>query len=103
MQVTEHEGSGRDKAWLGDEIVSGMVRIPSINKLAVYFTSYDLLKSLKAPIKRDGSRDKLPMWYIMSCGAMAGNLNWLISYPMDLVKTEMQTDNLKKPKYSSYK
>lgn len=37
--------------------------------------------------------------FMMSSGAMAGVLLWIVTYPIDVVKTRMQTDSFTKPLY----
>ena len=52
------------------------------------------MKGVKYPIKPDGSREKPPLWFIMPFGAFSGALMWLSCFPFDVIKTEMQVDNL---------
>ncbi|GAD94183.1 predicted protein [Paecilomyces variotii No. 5] len=37
-------------------------------------------------------RDELPKWQIACCGAVVGEVLWITNYPMDIIKSKMQTD-----------
>lgn len=37
-------------------------------------------------------RDELPKWQIACCGALVGEVLWITNYPMDVIKSKMQTD-----------
>lgn len=67
----------------------------------IYFYVYESLKNLKYPIQADGSRADIPMYYILPCGSATGMIMWALCFPLDLVKTEMQVDNLKKPRFAN--
>ena len=54
---------------------------------------------MRYPIQKDGTREAVPLWFVMSTGSIAGNLMWLAAFPFDLVKTLMQTDKFKTPVY----
>ena len=60
---------------------------------------YEILRNRRCPIKDDGSCDKPPIWYVMAAGSAAGIAMWLPVFPIDVVKTYMQVDNLKKPQF----
>lgn len=38
-------------------------------------------------------RDELPKWQIACCGALVGEILWITNYPMDIIKSKMQTDS----------
>lgn len=58
-----------------------------------YFSSYEfLLRQVEHP----GS-----FYYIMA-GGIAGMCSWIVSYPVDVVKTCIQGDNPLKPDYTGY-
>lgn len=40
------------------------------------------------------------MTYVLACGSMSGIVTWASSFPFDIIKTEMQVDNLSTPKYN---
>lgn len=41
-------------------------------------------------------REDIPAWKIALFGGIAGEVLWLASYPMDVIKSKMQTDALDK-------
>lgn len=64
----------------------------------VYFLAYnfmirDLLKTEPSKMSSVGTA---------VCGGIAGFTLWLTTFPMDLVKSKIQSDDFKNPKYKSY-
>ena len=57
------------------------------------------MREWKCPVRPDGSKDKPPIWYVMMSGSMTGIIMWLSIFPLDVVKTQMQSDDLAKPKF----
>ena len=53
---------------------------------AVYFTSFELLT-------REKSGNKASLWQLLIAGGTAGCLSWLITYPIDTIKTKFQTND----------
>lgn len=41
-------------------------------------------------------REDIPAWKIAFFGGLAGEVLWLASYPMDVIKSKLQTDGLTK-------
>ncbi|KAJ4193751.1 hypothetical protein NW767_010276 [Fusarium falciforme] len=37
-------------------------------------------------------RAEIPSWKFALCGGIAGELIWLLTYPLDVIKSKMQTD-----------
>lgn len=79
--------------------VSGLFRgiAPTIIReghgMGMYFLTFEAL------VKHDQHRNKLersdiPGWRLCSYGALAGYSMWLTVYPIDVIKSKMQTDNL---------
>ena len=61
----------------------------------IWFVAYELaLRCFKQP---GHSRNEVSLWGIFSAGAISGATYWSLIYPIDTVKSIMQTD----PKYSS--
>ncbi|KDN51375.1 putative YMC1-protein of the mitochondrial carrier family [Tilletiaria anomala UBC 951] len=61
--------------------------------MGVYFLTYEAL--VQQSLKRSGlTRKELPTTHAMLFGASAGVALWLSAYPLDIVKTRMQTDAL---------
>ncbi|CAN6624792.1 mitochondrial glycine transporter Ymc1p [Trichomonascus vanleenenianus] len=62
----------------------------------VWFLTYEYLMSLE---KRP--RDDVPAWKLMVYGALAGEALWLASYPLDVIKSKVQSDSFERPQYTS--
>lgn len=64
--------------------------------MAIYFTSYELLmrqwNSELAPIS---------LATALLAGGLAGVATWTLTYPIDYIKTLVQTDSLDKPRQTS--
>jgi solute carrier family 25 carnitine/acylcarnitine transporter 20/29 len=57
----------------------------------IYFFTYESL--LKWELGNSGrTRDQIPAWKLCTFGAAAGYSMWLTVYPVDVVKSRMQTD-----------
>lgn len=67
---------------------------------AVYFMMYSNLLSLFAPGE---ARRDIHLAKIGAAGSLSGILLWTSAFPFDVIKTRIQTDNLKTPQYSSMK
>ena len=57
------------------------------------------MREWKCPVRPDGSKDKPPIWYVMMSGSITGIIMWLSIFPLDVVKTQMQSDDLARPKF----
>eukprot|EP00345_Euplotes_harpa_P001797 CAMPEP_0168330934 /NCGR_PEP_ID=MMETSP0213-20121227/8033_1 /TAXON_ID=151035 /ORGANISM="Euplotes harpa, Strain FSP1.4" /LENGTH=95 /DNA_ID=CAMNT_0008334613 /DNA_START=606 /DNA_END=893 /DNA_ORIENTATION=- len=62
---------------------------------AIFFCSYETLKE-KAFEQSQGNKN-LPT--LIAIGSLTGLLLWVPSYPIDVVKTKMQADDLKNPEF----
>lgn len=62
----------------------------------VYFLTYEALVSQQ--VKSGVERKDVPAWKLCLFGACSGTLLWLMVYPLDVIKSVMQTDNIKSPK-----
>ncbi|KAL1921670.1 uncharacterized protein VTP21DRAFT_10312 [Calcarisporiella thermophila] len=58
-----------------------------------YFLAYEFLVR-QAMDRKKVRRDELPTWQVLMFGASAGVAMWLSVYPVDLVKSKMQTDGI---------
>ena len=77
---------------------------------AVYFSSYDFLKeqvvatSLVSPPRhtaRSSSTSASPSWFASAlAGGLAGALTWALVYPVDVIKTRIQTTPLDTPQHT---
>ncbi|GAA5814796.1 hypothetical protein MFLAVUS_008298 [Mucor flavus] len=68
-----------------------------------YFLAYEYL--VQEAMKKDGlkKRSDLPTWKVCAYGAAAGYAMWFTIYPMDAIKSKLQTDGFtpETKKYSS--
>ena len=66
------------------------------NALAIYFTTYELLmrklNSQSAPVSLTSA---------LLAGGLAGVATWTLTYPLDYIKTLVQTDDIVKPRQTS--
>lgn len=60
--------------------------------LSEYFGIYEYAMRMFSPDGDDSS--KTPMFASFLAGGMAGSLSWLFSYPIDYVKTVIQSQHL---------
>lgn len=61
-----------------------------------YFLVYEALVAHE--IETGIKRTEIPAWKLCSFGALSGTALWLTVYPLDVIKSVIQTDNLKNPK-----
>jgi solute carrier family 25 carnitine/acylcarnitine transporter 20/29 len=59
--------------------------------MSIYFTPFEIIKKHMEHNPNGGLTDKLK---IMFAGAVAGLGSWIFPYPIDFVKTKMQSENL---------
>lgn len=67
------------------------------NGCGTYFLVYEAL--VASEIKKGISRNDIPAWKLCTFGAIAGTGLWLMVFPIDVIKSVIQTDNLNTPKY----
>jgi len=73
--------------------------VREVAALSVYFYSYEYIMRLFA---NEGQTSyHTPLYYALLAGGVAGSNSWLFTYPIDYVKTVMQSQNLEKMKYRS--
>ncbi|CAL9730282.1 mitochondrial glycine transporter Ymc1p [Monosporozyma unispora] len=61
-----------------------------------YFLVYEALVANQ--INKGLSRTEIPAWKLCMFGALSGTTLWMMVYPIDVIKSVMQTDNLLSPK-----
>lgn len=61
-----------------------------------YFLVYEALVSNQ--INKGLTRTDIPAWKLCMFGALSGTALWMMVYPIDVIKSVMQTDNLLSPK-----
>jgi solute carrier family 25 carnitine/acylcarnitine transporter 20/29 len=59
---------------------------------AVNFAAYEMTKEYL-----ESGNSELSVWKTMFAGGIAGIAGWICSYPMDLVKSQIQAESLKAP------
>lgn len=62
-----------------------------------YFLTFEILMN-KIVKKRRQKRAEVPVWLVGIAGAMSGMAFWLGSYPLDVVKSKLQSDGFGKDK-----
>lgn len=67
--------------------------------IGVYFLTYEAL--VAEEIRNGVSRANIPTWKLCTFGALSGTLLWLMVFPIDVIKSVMQTDDLARPKFGS--
>lgn len=75
----------------------GTTAIRESHGCGVYFLTYEALVAHQ--IHKGISRSEIPAWKLCSYGAISGTSLWLMVFPMDVIKSVMQTDNLDNPKF----
>ncbi|CCE61442.1 hypothetical protein TPHA_0A03660 [Tetrapisispora phaffii CBS 4417] len=68
--------------------------------LGVYFLVYEALIANQIK-KKSINREDIKSWRLCLYGATAGTLLWIAVYPIDVIKSIIQSDNLKSPKYGT--
>ena len=63
---------------------------------AIFFGTYEVFKE-QVPVRN--GKQSLAM--LMALGSVSGVLLWVPTYPIDVVKTRLQADNLSSPKFKS--
>ncbi|KAK7202928.1 mitochondrial carrier domain-containing protein [Myxozyma melibiosi] len=60
----------------------------------LWFLTFEyLMQKLQS---RGVKRDDIPAWQVAGCGALAGEVLWLGSYPLDVIKSKVQSDGFGK-------
>ena len=52
---------------------------------SVYFASYELMTR---------GEEQVPTWRLLLAGGMAGTASWVLTYPVDVIKSRVQADGL---------
>ena len=68
-----------------------MTLLREFHGYGVWFATYEYLVNFEMR-RTHTPRSDLPNWKIALCGGLAGEVLWLLSHPLDLIKTKMQTD-----------
>lgn len=68
--------------------------------LGIYFATYEALIARELNNKIYPSRADIPPWKLCMLGGLSGYALWTSIYPVDVLKSKLQTDSLTKPTYS---
>lgn len=113
---TQPHGAGKLYSGPGD-CIAKLSRSPSVAMGLYRGTSVTLLREAQAygfwfltfeylmnqDAKRNSyARSDIPTWKIATYGGLAGEMLWISSYPLDVIKSKMQTDGFgEKQRYKS--
>lgn len=64
-----------------------------------YFLVYEAL--VAEELNKGLKRTEVPAWKLCLFGAFSGTTLWMMVYPLDVIKSVIQTDNIKNPKYGN--
>lgn len=64
--------------------------------LGIYFATYEALIN-----RQSVKREDIPAWKLCTFGGLLGYALWIAIYPIDVIKSKMQTDSITLPKYSN--
>lgn len=69
----------------------GVTLLREAQAYGVWFLTYEYLMH-QAIERRQQGRETIPTWQLMLYGALAGEALWLSSYPLDVIKSKLQSD-----------
>lgn len=75
---------------------SGGTALREVPGFAFYFLFYEIALKMFTPTGQ--TVNDLPAWKLLLSGAAGGYGMWIACYPADVIKTQLQTDNLDKTK-----
>ncbi|GEQ70230.1 hypothetical protein JCM33374_g3906 [Metschnikowia sp. JCM 33374] len=67
--------------------------------LGIYFATYEALIARELGKNVYATRSDIPGWKLCMLGGLSGYTLWLSIYPVDVIKSKLQTDSLHKPVY----
>lgn len=67
--------------------------------LGIYFATYEALIGRELKQRKDYIRSDIPAWKLCTFGGLSGYTLWIAIYPIDVIKSKLQTDSLTKPNY----
>lgn len=71
---------------------TGITLAREIQAYGVWFLTYETLIRQLVNYHGYKSRDQIHTPELLACGALAGNALWLLSYPLDVIKSNIQSD-----------
>ncbi|EGW35154.1 mitochondrial carrier protein [Spathaspora passalidarum NRRL Y-27907] len=67
--------------------------------LGIYFATYEALIGRELKNNKNMIRAEIPAWKLCLFGGLSGYTLWIGIYPVDVIKSKLQTDSLTKPNY----
>lgn len=67
--------------------------------MGIYFATYEALVARELAQKTNLVRADIPGWKLCLYGGLSGYALWIVIYPIDVLKSRLQTDALSAPKY----
>ncbi|CAH2351492.1 mitochondrial glycine transporter Ymc1p [[Candida] railenensis] len=67
--------------------------------LGIYFATYEALINRELKQFSSLTRSDIPAWKLCLFGGLSGYTLWIGIYPVDVIKSKLQTDSLTSPKY----
>lgn len=74
--------------------------IREIQSYGVWFLAYELTIQSLLKVRGYSSRNDISTPELLFSGALAGNLLWLSAYPLDVIKSNVQSDSFKGSKFN---
>ncbi|RCK55698.1 Carrier protein YMC1, mitochondrial [Candida viswanathii] len=69
--------------------------------LGIYFATYEALVNRELKVHPKLTRSDIPAWKLCLFGAMSGYSLWIAIYPVDVIKSKLQTDGIKNGQYKN--
>ncbi|CAO3702608.1 unnamed protein product [Rhizopus stolonifer] len=81
----------------------GITMLREFQGYGAYFLAYEWLVQRSMKVNHLKKRSEIETWKVCAFGATAGYAMWLTIYPMDAIKSKLQTDGfaIEKQKYTS--
>lgn len=79
---------------------TGITLVREIQSYGVWFLAYESTVQQIIQYRNYTSRNDLKTWELLGSGALAGNLLWLSAYPIDVIKSNVQSDSFKHLKFN---
>lgn len=74
----------------------GITLVREVQAYGIWFLTYETLIKEIIDLQHYKSRDQVSTPELLAAGALAGNALWLLSYPIDVVKSNIQSDGFGK-------
>jgi solute carrier family 25 carnitine/acylcarnitine transporter 20/29 len=71
---------------------TGITLVREIQAYGIWFLSYETIIKKIQLWRRYSHRDQISTFELLGAGALAGNFLWISSYPIDVIKSNIQSD-----------